>query len=1183
MKNSKHITRISILLFACLVLLCTVIFSGCGGNDAPDMDATANSLDEFYEEYGIRLADRMNGQFHTSASEPFSDNATLHVVDVDTTREEITIPETLNGKPITAIEINWDVEGEHALDDGYVTKDCGALKKLVISKNITTIKSTNNTEGENAPVGWSVEYFEVAEDNPVFCSVDGIIYNKQKTEIVWVPKGIKGVVTLPDTVTRLSNVSMYGGTVFSGCKNLEGLIIPDSVKSIDLRAIKSCTALKTLTIPFVPMDPTYSKVTLGNFVRGSSLESVSISRGKLDGIGVTTLKQLTLGDDVELSSDFRLGSNGSLTMLEEVRLPSNMTEIPDYLFSDCSALKKVNIPESVTSIGIYAFSGCSSLKSITIPKNVTVINEGLLSGCYSLETIYFNAENITEVNTYDTYKNTGAHTRGVTIIIGKDVTHIPKDMFNNFGQIDDEGWGSGKLIKVEFEKGSKCTSIGERAFYYNCNLRSVALGESITEIGNGAFEYCDKIIEIANRSSMELTNDNSGYLYNDYDPDLVIHSGDSLLTPYEEYWFLATETPRLAAYLGTATDLTLPVSLNNAAYEIGSYAFQGCKALRSVVIPDSVVKIGGSAFFNCTELETVTIGKNVKSIGSGAFGNANKIKTVYYNAIECADFTGVYQNGNNYNYRIFNELNGGDSKLIIGADVKRIPAYFLKDCGQFAEVVIPENSACEEIGVYAFENTGFMKSLLKSTEPTVTYLGKTLLCVNRAYIGEVVVREGTTAIAADAFLECRSVTSVVLPDSVKSIGDSAFCRTAITSISLPEGLTELGEYAFYECVDLLRIDIPAGVTEIKELTFAGCTELLEITGGEGLLKVDKNAVVGSEKIALTEFGNIKYRFFTPVEPVDKNITYAVFKKGTVEIPARFFENCEQLLSVYIPEDVESIGSYAFYNVPVQIRVFDERAEREGGSWKIVAESGNMKYYLDMTYSDVKFGTLFNGAVLDESGLVYLPSDGKIVGYIGTSSELTVPAKLSDTVITSIAPYAFYLNSTLTKVTVERGIGNIGECAFAYCTALKEVTLNGGTVLDIGAFMACSALEKVDASNGALTHIRPYAFGACTKLGDVKLSPTLLVINTSAFDGCTALNALTIPASVQIIEVNAFSGCTGITSVSFEKPDWYVANVEGDTRLAVNCSDHAQAAEMLCGTYAGWYWFEKGYGDANTEA
>jgi hypothetical protein len=405
MKQRKYIFRVSIVAFVCLLLLGAAVLSGCGKKPSEiTIDETERIFDEYYEKYGVRLAIRMEGYVNSSVTYIDDPRATIHVVGIDTSREEIVIPDTVSGYPIVAIEVAR----------GYDVYDCGSLKKLVISKNITSIKDDID---DGSITGWSLECFEVAEDNPVFCSEGGIVYNKDKTEIVWVPKGIKGTVTLPDMLTELKS----GGAGFDGCRNLEGLIIPDSVQNIPSQ-ITACDSLKTLVTPFIPDSFSFDDkgAILTHFLgHDSPLESLTVSRGEISTFELPNLKKLILGDGVELSSECSFTTYETPSVLEEVRLPSNMTEIPDHMFSGCSALKMLVIPESVTSIGNDAFSGCSSLKSINIPKKVTVINEGLLSGCSSLETLYFNAENITEVNTYHTFSNTGADTDGVTIIIGR--------------------------------------------------------------------------------------------------------------------------------------------------------------------------------------------------------------------------------------------------------------------------------------------------------------------------------------------------------------------------------------------------------------------------------------------------------------------------------------------------------------------------------------------------------------------------------------------------------------------------------------------------------------------------------------------------------------------------------------------------------------------------------------------
>ena len=89
--------------------------------------------------------------------------------------------------------------------------------------------------------------------------------------------------------------------------------------------------------------------------------------------------------------------------------------------------------------------------------------------------------------------------------------------------------------------------------------------------------------------------------------------------------------------------------------------------------------------------------------------------------------------------------------------------------------------------------------------------------------------EGYTGITSDAFADCKSLTSVTIPDSVMSIGWCAFCDcSSLTSVTIPDSVTSIGNYAFYRCSSLTSISIPNGVTNLGMRAFSGCKSLVSI-------------------------------------------------------------------------------------------------------------------------------------------------------------------------------------------------------------------------------------------------------------------------------------------------------------------------------------------------------------------
>lgn len=170
-------------------------------------------------------------------------------------------------------------------------------------------------------------------------------------------------------------------------------------------------------------------------------------------------------------------------------------------------------------------------------------------------------------------------------------------------------------------------SIDERAFEY-CSLVSITIGSSVTSIGWRAFYGCSALIEVYNKSSLDITagSEDNGYV-GYYAKHVYTEAGGSWLSETEDgFRFLYDgETGYLVAYLGDETELTLPDSFTAydrtvvSEYQINDYAFYNRTCLISVTISDSVTSIGNEVFNGCSGLTSVTIGNSVTSIGRRAF------------------------------------------------------------------------------------------------------------------------------------------------------------------------------------------------------------------------------------------------------------------------------------------------------------------------------------------------------------------------------------------------------------------------------------------------------------------------------------------------------------------------------------------------------------------------------------
>ena len=250
---------------------------------------------------------------------------------------------------------------------------CDSLTSVTIPNSVTSI-------GNNAFSGCcALTAILVSLDNPSFCSLNGVLFNKTKTELVKYPAGKQETTyVIPDCVT------VIGGGAFSGCGSLISVKIPDNVTSIGGAAFSSCYSLTDMTIPdsvtSVDMFTFSDCSALTNVIIGSSVTTIDI--GAFD--NCSSLASITIPDSVLSISEQAFFNCDSLT---SVTIGIGVKSIGQIAFSECNALTSVTIPDSVISIGNWAFSRCTSLASVTIPDSVTNIGSEAFAGCSSLTSV----------------------------------------------------------------------------------------------------------------------------------------------------------------------------------------------------------------------------------------------------------------------------------------------------------------------------------------------------------------------------------------------------------------------------------------------------------------------------------------------------------------------------------------------------------------------------------------------------------------------------------------------------------------------------------------------------------------------------------------------------------------------------------------------------------------------------
>lgn len=259
-------------------------------------------------------------------------------------------------------------KGNYVIPEGTTKIASGAFSKCIGLTSITFPNSLKSIDANAFNDCINLIEYLVNEDNPNFCSIEGILFSKNKTELTLYPIGKKGDYVIPEGTLAVN----YGA--FSSCTGLTSLTFPNSLKSIPTNAFNGCVNLMEDLVN--EDNPNYC-----------SIDGVLYSKDKTKLILYPTGKKgnymILNGTKTIATGAFQYCIN-----LTSVSIPNSLTKIETDAFNG-SSLKYINIPETVTSIGDNVFYNCTSLKAIVIPTSVgNNIGKNILSYCWSLRYVF---------------------------------------------------------------------------------------------------------------------------------------------------------------------------------------------------------------------------------------------------------------------------------------------------------------------------------------------------------------------------------------------------------------------------------------------------------------------------------------------------------------------------------------------------------------------------------------------------------------------------------------------------------------------------------------------------------------------------------------------------------------------------------------------------------------------------
>ena len=1046
-------------------------------------------------------------------------------------------------------------------DDAFA--ECQQLEKLELPAKMTGIgkRSFWNSGLKEIRIGKGIQIIEagafsnckkldtliVDEKNPVYTTANGVLFNKEKTELLIYPAAKTGSYQVPDGVIKIQD------NAFAGVSRMERITFNSDLREIGESAFAECSSLET---PILPS----GLVTIGGYA-------------------------------FQYCTAFE----------QELKIPNTVVNIGYFAFFMDYNLKKIVIEsDSRLSRISYGTFGYCGIEDFTVPESISSMGQEVFTGCTNLIAVTFEGDSQLENLTAWTFSGAG-ELRQITFEEGSRLKTIEARALESLN----------KLQRITLENCTELTKIGNYAFKNDAALSEITFPESLTEIGRYAFNECTSLTRLDMPEKLDrigryaFLKDQSlnvyfkaselpGNLEENWNYDILnyyLGISDVKRSGNWEYALGADGMANIIGYYGSDAEIILDKVDGYKVASIGSDVFKDNETLHAIQLPETLTGIYQRAFAGTAGLETLTVPAAVKIIDTEAFKGSG-ISTIVFGGGSQLETLGSYAFAQTSNLKT----------IAVPDSVSRIRDHVFYKSG-VQEAAFGSDSSLTEIGRYAFSGSGIHSTVIPAGVKKVDYYAfadteqlqnvdiknvSDMQIMGNAFYGSgldsILLPEGVTYLGEFCFTDCKNLTGIsvadgnknyassdgvlfnkektrlitcpagktgayTVPDTVLSFMSGAFEGCNLNEIHMSESckLQTLGYRTFYDCDSLEVIDIPDSILSIDNYAFGDCDNLqkVNISASSQLSGIYKGAFYKDEKLetllipdGVQEIGDYAFYGCAAMDTIQLGEN-----SGLKRVSDHAFEYAG-ITGFTMPEKLDEVGAYAFNGAKLRTVEFNT----------VVTSIG------DYAFADC--------GLVDMTEMIMPES----IEYLGLSAlkgaeqieEITIPfvgTVVDDTKYTRFTNLFGGKAQNIKKVTVLRGtvlgkeaffndfnialpqlenvilpetLIEIGENAFGNTFSIKEISIPDSVEIIGQIAFQSSGLETIKFSKN-LKEIGDNCFHESSRLVFDDLPSLLERIGNGAFIGCSELRKVKIPKTVKEVGIGAFSGCTKLKTINVD-PD-----------------------------------------------